>query len=296
VSTSEGLSMTLNYNHLYYFHVAAQEGSVGAAAGKLGVTQPTVSEQLRALERALGTTLFERHPTGLKLSEAGRIAYEHTSVMFGIGDRLVRDLDPTPEPTRRWLRVGVSGAVARVTSGKFLLPLLGLDATPSIKLIECNELMRSLKAGMIDLVLCENTPPESEREGLVVRLVEPLELVAIGGPGCKPQPDWRDISLVQYSAGTRLRWSIDAYLAKHRLTPRIAAEADDAMFLVEIAAAGRHVAIVPTTVAKDAISAGRVTVVATLPSAEHAGIHAIYRNSDAQELARQAVDLLVRRP
>jgi DNA-binding transcriptional LysR family regulator len=34
----------LNFNHLYYFHVTASEGSVKAAADRLGVTQPTVSE------------------------------------------------------------------------------------------------------------------------------------------------------------------------------------------------------------------------------------------------------------
>jgi len=50
----------LNYNHLHYFHVAALEGSVAGAAVKLGVTQPTVSEQVRSLERALGVSLFER--------------------------------------------------------------------------------------------------------------------------------------------------------------------------------------------------------------------------------------------
>mgnify|MGYP001043149089 CR=1 FL=1 len=49
----------LNYNHLYYFHVAAIEGSVAGAAERLGVTAATVSEQVRALERALGKKLFE---------------------------------------------------------------------------------------------------------------------------------------------------------------------------------------------------------------------------------------------
>src|SRR5580692_3474889 len=47
----------LNYNHLHYFHVAANAGSLAAAAVELGVKQPTVSEQLRALERALEVSL-----------------------------------------------------------------------------------------------------------------------------------------------------------------------------------------------------------------------------------------------
>lgn len=56
----------------YYFHAAAMEGTVTAAAQSLGVTTATVSEQLRALERALGKELFERTQTGLKRLSGSR--------------------------------------------------------------------------------------------------------------------------------------------------------------------------------------------------------------------------------
>src|SRR5512143_3300815 len=136
----------LNYNHLYYFHVAAQEGSVGAAAAKLGVTQPTVSEQLRALERSLGVTLFDRSPTGLKLTEAGRLAFEHTSVMFRAGERLVESLGQDSRDMPRSLRVGLSSAVARATSSDFLMPLLALpDCVPVIRSGDSVELLRALR-------------------------------------------------------------------------------------------------------------------------------------------------------
>src|SRR5580704_9066669 len=103
----------LNYNHLHYFHVAACEGSVAAAAEKLGVTQPTVSEQLRALERSLDVVLFERMPTGLRLTEPGRLAFEHTSVMFRAGERMVESLGHEAPELARPLPLGVSTAVAR---------------------------------------------------------------------------------------------------------------------------------------------------------------------------------------
>jgi hypothetical protein len=64
----------LNYNHLYYFYVVASERSVKAAADRLGVTQPTISEQIRLLERALGVPLFDRTPSGLQLTRSGREA------------------------------------------------------------------------------------------------------------------------------------------------------------------------------------------------------------------------------
>ena len=39
-----------NFNHLYYFHVVATEGSLAKAAQRLRVTQPTISAQIRSLE------------------------------------------------------------------------------------------------------------------------------------------------------------------------------------------------------------------------------------------------------
>ncbi|HSD90187.1 MAG TPA: LysR family transcriptional regulator [Kofleriaceae bacterium] len=282
----------LNYNHLYYFHVAAQEGSVGAAAAKLGVTQPTVSEQLRSLERSLGQTLFERSPMGLKLSEPGRVAFERTSVMFRECDRLIHDLDKTAHVEKRQLRVGISGTVARSTSGRFLMPLMKVDCIPVIRLVDCVDLLRGLRAGQLDLVLCENPPPESERAELDVKLVERTQLVIVAHPKKQVGGDWSEVSLVQYSTGSRFRWDIDAFLASRGLKPTIAAEADDALFLLEAAATGDHVAIVPAAIARDAIRDGRVKMLETLDT-EHAGIYAIYRSSAATELAKRAIDVLV---
>ena len=124
----------LNYNHLHYFHVAATEGSVAGAAERLGVTQPTVSEQVRSLERSLKVNLFERSAQGLKLTDAGRLAYEQTSVMFRAGERLVESLSSDEKAVPTTLRIGISNAVTRTTTMDFLLSLLALrDCLPSIR-------------------------------------------------------------------------------------------------------------------------------------------------------------------
>src|SRR6476620_1420076 len=102
----------LNYNHLYYFHVAATAGSVANAAQRLGVTQPTVSEQVKALERVLGIALFDRQPSGLKLTEAGRLTFEHTSIMFRAGERLAEALGHSVSNLPRSLRIGIASSVA----------------------------------------------------------------------------------------------------------------------------------------------------------------------------------------
>ncbi|HEY5938305.1 MAG TPA: LysR family transcriptional regulator [Kofleriaceae bacterium] len=170
----------LNYNHLYYFHVAATEGSLVKAAEKLGVTQSTLSEQLRALERAVRKTLFERSSTGMRLTATGQATYEHTTAMFRAGERLEQALSDRPDDAPLSLRVGASGAVARATSTDFMLPLFALDdCMPVIRIGDTVELLRDLRANELDLVLSETEPTSSALDGLQHSVIDHIPLVAI---------------------------------------------------------------------------------------------------------------------
>lgn len=283
----------LNYNHLHYFHVAALEGSVAGAAVKLGVTQPTVSEQVRALERALAVSLFERQPTGLKLTEAGRLTFEHTSVMFRAGERLAESLGHSVSNLPRSLRIGIASSVARTTTTDFLMPLLALDGcVPSIRSGDSVELLRDIRGSELDLVLCESEPHEAARRGLEVTLIDTMSLIAVGPPGLKLAPDWQDARLVHYRTSSSVRWDVEAYLEAKGLRPKIAAESDDALFLVEAAARGGYIAFVPRSVARDAIGAGRLKQIADVESVQ-AGVYAVYQDGASSDLAKRAVEVLV---
>lgn len=282
----------LNYNHLHYFHVAAVEGSVAAAAERLGVTQPTVSEQVRALERALGVSLFERTPGGLKLTEAGRLAFEHTSVMFRAGERLLESLGTGTEVPRT-LRVGISSGVARASTTDFLMPLLALEAcVPTIRSGDAVELLRDLRNNELDLVLVETEPVESARPGIQCVLLDRVMLVAVAPSSVTPMADWQNVGLVHYRATSAYRWDVEAYLEAKGLRPKIAAESDDSLFLVEAAARGGYVAFVPRSVARDAVAAKRLRVLAEVATS-HAGVHALYSDGAGAELAQRAVEVLI---
>ena len=69
-------------------------------------------------------------------------------------------------------------------------------------------------------------------------------------------------------------------------------EADDSLILVEVAARGGYVAVVPRSVAVDALAAGRIRILAHVEPST-AAVHALYQDNVSGELVRRAVLALV---
>ena len=62
----------MKFRHLEYFVAAAEELNFTHAAGRLNVSQPPFSKQIRDLEGELGIELFQRRRKGVALTPAGR--------------------------------------------------------------------------------------------------------------------------------------------------------------------------------------------------------------------------------
>lgn len=67
----------MEWSDLRIFLAIAREGTLGAAARKIGQTQPTMGRRLRALEQALGQTLFQRTADGFVLTDEGTAVLAH---------------------------------------------------------------------------------------------------------------------------------------------------------------------------------------------------------------------------
>jgi DNA-binding transcriptional LysR family regulator len=90
--TTDGSTMELR--HLRYFLAIAQTENIPRASLKLHVTQPTITRQLRDLEKELGVKLFQRLPQGLRLTTAGheykQDVSEAIASIAAAGERAVR--------------------------------------------------------------------------------------------------------------------------------------------------------------------------------------------------------------
>ena len=78
----------LDWNQLRAFWETAETGSLSAAARKLGLTQPTLSRQVAAIEQRMGVTLFERVGKALALTPTGLDLLEHARTMGAASEAL----------------------------------------------------------------------------------------------------------------------------------------------------------------------------------------------------------------
>lgn len=225
----------LNYHHLQYFWMVAREGGVSRACEKLGLSQPTISAQIKRLEAVLGVKLFQRQGRSLVLSETGRVVYQYADEIFGVGRELLEALKSGQTGRALPLTVGVSNAVPKLIVCRLLRPMM--QGSDSIRLI-CREenteqLLGHLATHTLDVVLADTPAPPHIRVKVFNHVLGESDTAFFASATTAtalrrrfPQ-SLHDQPMVVPTTNVALRRDLESWFDRIDVRPRIIAEFED---------------------------------------------------------------------
>jgi aminoethylphosphonate catabolism LysR family transcriptional regulator len=152
--------MVANYQHLRAFHSIAVEGGVSRAARRLNVSQPTLSQQLKALESRHGVSLFEGRKAPLRLTAAGRDLFALTQKLFATAADIDEMLGGSASLTGGILRLGSDNpayAANVVSSFRQRHP----QTEVQVRMGNAREVMDWLGEAQIDAALASDPPGDA---------------------------------------------------------------------------------------------------------------------------------------
>lgn len=248
--------LRLNYHHLLYFLMVVEEGGLVPAAERLGISHPTISEQVKKLEAQLGVKLFERRGRKLHLTVDGAVVHRHARELFGVGAALVEAVEARSSGRDVLGRVGVDSVLAKLLVRRMLAPMIdGVGEALHLRCVEDDreELVSQLVTRRLDVVLSD-APSQLESGAIHTRRLAHSELLFYAAPDLAerlegPFPEsLHGAPLLVPLAMTRLRRELERWLRERRLRPRIVAEVADSGLVKALGQEGRGVFAMPAAV------------------------------------------------
>jgi DNA-binding transcriptional LysR family regulator len=160
----------VDLRQLRYFLAVAEEQRFSAAARRLHIATPSLSQQIRALERDLRVTLFDRTPRGAALTPAGRVLAERARVILAEVDRAREDVRSAGPDRREQLALRVCTMAERVLDGP--LRLVGV-AIPGVEVVVTSspgdDAVEAIRQARADAAVVWNRPQEHrDLDGVVL--------------------------------------------------------------------------------------------------------------------------------
>jgi len=257
--------MAFNLIQLQTFRRLAREGNFTRTAEALNLTQPAVTQHVRALHDHFGVPLVDLVGRRPVLTDAGRFLAERAERLLGSVEALERDMREFADVRAGELRVG-----ATVTIGAHALPALVARFQarfPAIGLLvdvgNTATMAEAVKAGHVSLALVEGPLADDELEieayadDELVLVAPPAHPLARRGTPVRAR-DLGGARFVFREAGSGTRAQVEQVLRDAGVTPEVALtlpSGDGIMRAVEL---GIGLAIVSRLVSEEAIRAGRV--------------------------------------
>lgn len=263
----------LNFHHLRYFWTVARKGGVRKAAEALGVSQPSISAQIKELEEALGEKLFRRSGRNLVLTETGQLALSYANEIFSAGRELVSAVKQRPGNRALRFAVGMTDALSKLMAFEILKPAFNYASPTHItcRQAELGPLIHQLQSHRLDLVLADEPAPSTlnarifnhrlgrsgvtfcAMPGLAAKLRRNFPSSLHGAPALLP------------SENMGMRIALETWFDEQGVRPRLVAEFEDATLMMVTASMGAlGFTVTPTVVGPAALKHYGMKVIANV--------------------------------
>jgi len=170
----------LDLKQLEYFVKVAELESVTRASILLGITQPSLSRQIRLLEVELRQTLLSRNGRGVQPTEAGAVLVKHARAMLLQADRARQEVKDIRGVPMGRVTIGIPSSVGRFLSTPLTFAFQARFPSAALSILEGQTyIMEWLSMGRVDIGVLVN-PHQSPGMDLITLLEEPLYLVSAG--------------------------------------------------------------------------------------------------------------------
>jgi DNA-binding transcriptional LysR family regulator len=306
----------MELRHLRYFVAVAEEGHITRAAQRLGIQQPPLSQQIRALEAELQVQLFRRKPRGVELTQAGQTLYAEAQA-------ILRQVDHAVTAARRTARGEVGQIGLGFTSSASFHPFVPQvireyrETHPGVALsLEesgTGELVDSLLEERLDAAFVRSPVGESvggesaggPAVGIAVHSVLDEAMVAAlpAGHALAARPAARTLALAALAAETFILYRrplgpglYDAIIAacqRAGYSPIIGQEAPRMLATLSLVAAGLGVTLVPQSMRRLRVH-GVVYRALDRDSGLVAPLNLAYRRGESSAAAQRFIALVRR--
>lgn len=241
----------MELRHLRYFLAAAETLHFGRAARRLGISQPTVSQQIRELEEEVGSQLFERRGRGVQLTASGELFRTYASRAIEDVAAGQRALLALVNKEAGELRVAYLPSM----TAALVVPAIAsvLRKNPRVRVVayegRSRRVERLVLEGKADVglgllpVRAAGLSTEPLFEGRLALVVPRSHRLANAGGASLADVEGEPFALL--SRSLRARGLADAMFARARVAPRIALEADTVATVLAVVRAGLAVALLP---------------------------------------------------
>jgi DNA-binding transcriptional LysR family regulator len=296
----------MELRHLRYFLAVAEERHITRAAARLGLKQPPLSQQIRALEKELGTTLFTRLPRGVALTAAGQGLLEDARALLSGVERAASRARAAAmgQPGRILIGLTTSAALhpvvtraLRAYADGHAAVAIDLHANNAAALTEALlrkevqvAIIRAAVARPADLVF-----EKLAQEKMLIALPAKHRLVKRRASGTHAPISLRALAgerliLVRRHAAPGMYGNVLEACHKAGFTPLVVAEVEQMLTGINLVAAGVGISLVPASIREIRAEGVVYCPVLDAPSLV-APLTLVYRRGEAEPIVTDFIEL-----